>query len=266
MSLLDDFKNIKKNIVGEEKYNAIEEYLKIMCPQDRLDKYFSEMKNVWLSSPGKYNDEITKLKNKYNIILLDDVLYKREEWEKFEIWYNENHLKRKVEIKDIWHTDYDDIRCHAILYENDDEVASIIASEDEREFNDDEVDDQDIEFNLDFFKNKFKCLIYNSFDNYKTLPKISECSKLLQDIYDDVCSADSTICHISDEDWEKYYTDEYSDKDIEKLEEEIKKYKLDNIVTIDEDRYKIIGYGNLEIMFNDDRNFEKEKEEYGAIL
>lgn len=53
MSILQEYENIRKEI-GEEKYNAIEKYL-----------------------------------NLHKDILLSDVYYKREEYEKFEKWYKE---------------------------------------------------------------------------------------------------------------------------------------------------------------------------------
>lgn len=52
MSILQGYEKIRKQI-GEEKYQAIQEYL-------------------------KENSEI----------LLSDVYYKKSEWDKFEIWFN----------------------------------------------------------------------------------------------------------------------------------------------------------------------------------
>ena len=46
----------------------------------------------------------------------------------------------------------------------------------------------------------------------------------------------------------------------EELKEEVKEYKLDNVITFDDAEYKIIGWSDLETRFNDDRNFVKEKE------
>ena len=68
------------------------------------------------------------------------------------------------------------------------------------------------------------------------------------------------MCHITNEDWEEYYSDNFTNKDIEKLKEEVKEYKLDNVITFDDAEYKIIGWSDLETRFNDDRNFVKEKE------
>jgi hypothetical protein len=52
MSILSDFEEVRKRI-GDEKYNAIDDYLKL--------------------NPD---------------LFLDNVLYRQSEWEKFEEWYN----------------------------------------------------------------------------------------------------------------------------------------------------------------------------------
>ena len=46
---------------------------------------------------------------------------------------------------------------------------------------------------------------------------------------------------------------------IEKLKEEIKKYNLEDVITLNNYEYKVIGWGDLETRFNDDRNIEKNK-------
>ena len=116
-----------------------------------------------------------------------------------------------------------------------------------------------------FIKKAFQTLIYDDFKSYLELPKISDCSKLLQEIYDNVCESDATMCHISDEDWNDYYSDNYSDNDIEVLKEEIKKYGLSEVIGIGDDDYKIVGYGDLETRFNDDRKLELSNENDFAI-
>ena len=82
----------------------------------------------------------------------------------------------------------------------------------------------------------------------------------MQSIYDDVCQSDSTMCHITEEEWNEYYIDDYSEKDIEVLEKEIKKYGLDEVIGIGDGEYKIVGYGDLETRFIDDRDLEINKE------
>ena len=45
------------------------------------------------------------------------------------------------------------------------------------------------------------------------------------------------------------------------LQDEVKKYGLEEIVEIDTGEYKIVGYGDLETRFNDDRNINKSLKE-----
>lgn len=260
MSIFQDFETIRNNI-GHEKYDMIEKYLETICSQNNINKYFKEMNKIWKFPPIEWNDRADRLKKKYKIVLLDDILFKNEELAKYEIWYNETCLNRKVEILETWATDYDDIRCNAILYQNDNKMGNIVASYDESSLRY-STGDENSEMNEDFVKLAFKNLIYEEFDSYSNLPKISECSKLLQDIYDDVCISDSTMCHISNDDWNNYYTDTYSENDIDTLSNEIKKYDLEEVITIDDNNYKIIGYGDLETRFINDReinlNYEND--------
>lgn len=260
MSIFQDFEGIREKI-GHEKYDMIEKYLETNYTQDNIDKYFKDMNTIWELPPDSWNDESNKLKEKYGVILLDDVLHKPDEWEKFEDWYNKYHLHRNIEILGTWITDYGDMRCNAILYQDGNEIANIIASYDETDIRY-SIGNKDSEMNQEFVNRAFKSLIYDDFDSYSRLPKISECSKLLQSIYEDVCSSDATMCHISDEDWNDYYIDDYSETDIEILEKEIKKYGLEEVIGIGDNGYKIVGYGDLETRFNDDRklNINKENE------
>lgn len=263
MSIFQEFEKIRDRI-GHEKYDAIENYLSSICDQNNIDIYFKEMNNIWSLPSDKWNSEVNKLKKKYNVILLDDVLYNEEEWVKYETWYNENYLHRNIEILGTWVSDYDDICCNAILKQDEIELANIIASYDETDIRY-SIGNKDSELTDEFVKKSLKNLIYNSFNSYLELPKISECSKLLQSIYDDVCASDASMCHISNEDWENYYSDEYSKKDVEFLKEEVKKYNLDDVISFDDCGYMIVGYGNLEMSFNDDRNLNQTIEN-GAEL
>lgn len=172
---------------------------------------------------------------------------------------NAELLNNSIKILGIWVTDYDDMRCNAILIQDDKEVANIIASYDECDLRH-SIGNKDSEMNEEFVKRAFQTLIYDDLKSYLELPKISNCSKLLQEIYDNVCESDATMCHISDEDWNDYYIEKYSDSDIEILKEEIKKYGLDEVIGINDSEYKIVGYGDLETRFNDDRKLELSNE------
>ncbi len=154
-----------------------------------------------------------------------------------------------IKINDMWLTDFDDIRCNASIFINNQEKANITASFDKEVYPDWENSQKEIKQN-----------IKDNVDLYLSLPKISKCSSLLREIYDIVCESDATMCHISYEFWQEFYANKYTNEDIKTLKEEIKKYKLDNVITFDDEGYKIIGWGNLETSFNDDRHLAKNKE------
>lgn len=255
MSILTEYDDIRKAI-GDKKFDAIDIYLKTLYSKEDMDNYVKELKNIRKLPIEKMIEEKKKLENKYNIIFLSDVLFNHDCWKKFDKWYNEQYLKRKVDIIDTWTSDYDDIRCNAKLYENSKEVANIIASYDETDLRY-SIGNKDSEMNDKFVTRAFKCLINYDFDNFLKLPKVSKCSRLLQEIYDNVCESDATMCHISYEDWDNYYADNYFNSDLEVLKKEIKKYGLEDVIEIDTGEYKIIGYGDLETRFNDDRNINK---------
>lgn len=92
-------------------------------------------------------------------------------------------------------------------------------------------------------------------------PKVSEISQLLKYVYDSVCESESNMCHIDYNDWidikEEY---NFKEEDIYTLKEEVKKYNLDDLITIEDNEYKIVGYGCLQTMFNDDRERTDELE------
>lgn len=144
-----------------------------------------------------------------------------------------------VKVLENWETDCGDLRCNAILYKNGKEKAYIVASYEE---------------SIDNVEDLIECY----FDEYSELPKISKCSKLLQTVYDNVCESTASMCYISKDDWNEYYTN-FNETDIEKLKKDIKKYHLEDVITIDYAEYKIIGWGDLEIRFNDDRKLRKNK-------
>ena len=135
-------------------------------------------------------------------------------------------------------------------------MADIIAFYDETDLRY-SIGNKNSKMNDKFVTKALKWLINYDFDRFLKLPKVSECSQLLQEVYDDVCESDATMCHISYEDWDNYYVDTYSSSDVEILKKEIKKYGLEDVIEIDTGEYKIIGYGDLETRFNDDRSINK---------
>lgn len=255
MSIFQGFEKAK-DAIGPEKYNMIEKYLKTICNQNTVDKYFNELNTIWKLPPDTWNKKSEELKQKYGVILLDDVLHKPNEWIKYENWYNDKYLHRNIKVLKTWHSDYDDIRCNVMLYQDKKEIANIIASYDELDLRY-SIGNQDSEMNDEFINIALTNLIYSDFDSYLELPKISKCSRLLQKIYNNVCESDSTMCHIDWMYWKENYN--FKDEDIIKLQSEITKYGLEEVITINEGEYKIIGYGDLETKFNDDRNLEISK-------
>lgn len=252
MSILQDYEEAR-DIIGAEKYDAISIYLEKICPLENVDKYYKGLNLVMQKSPEIWQDEENKLRNEFNITLLSDVLYKKEEWDKYDKWFNEDYKKRKIEILSVWESDFDDVRCNAIIYQNNKQLANIVVSFESSVINDlTNYDAKDVE-------KAFKKLIYEHFDDYKKLPKISHCSKLLQEVYDCVCESDATMCHITKDDWKDYYSDRFNERDIERLKEEVKIYQLEDVITFDDREYKIVGWGNLETSFNDDRKLERNK-------
>lgn len=222
MSILQEYEKIKRNI-GKEKWDSIETYI------------------------NNHHPELT----------LDRIIYNADNWIDFEKWFYSEMKLIGVNVLSTWKSDYDDFRALAEIKKGNNDLGKIIASYDENTIRNltgnikNSLSDTEL-------KNAFAVLISSSFDYYSELPKISNCSKLLQSIYDDVCQSDATMCHITEEDWEEYYIDNYSIEDIKILEEEIKKYKLEEVVCLDEGEYKIIGYGDLETRFIDDRTINHE--------
>lgn len=220
---MQEYEEIRR-IIGEERYSVIEDYL-------------------------NENPEIT----------FDKLVYNKGNWDRFDKWFNDKIKLQKVEILNTWVTNYDDIACNAILYKNDKAVANIIDTFDETSVRY-AIGDNDSTLDGEFVKNSCTLLINENFNNYLKLPKISDCSKLLISIYDSVCESDSSMCHIDNEDWNNFYTDYYNEEDIKYLEEEIEEYHLKEVIEINNGEYKIVGYGDLQTMFNDDRHLVKENE------
>ena len=223
MSILQEYEMIRKEM-GEKKFDSIEIYL-----------------------------------HSHDDLLLSDILYKPEHYIDFDKWYNEKLLNRKVQIISIYEEGLDDVRCDAILYQNNIEVANIIASYEASEMN--------MRCNNDpkLAKDALRVAILDEFDKYINLPKLSKTSKLLQSIYDDVRESDSSMCHITEEDWNEYYKYDFCGKDIDNLKEEVNKLGLQEVITFNDMEYKIIGWGDLETRFNDDRYLKEKQVERGDV-
>lgn len=240
-----------------------------MCEREMLEqledligdrKSFSS--NDGLDNPFQ-RDIVALEKIIHDYKILRDAAYHsmEEKGENLCIWINENIRLRKAEILNTWETDYDIIKCDVILYKNKKQVANIIVSYDSKYI-------KNYCYNMyhtkkipeKFANNPYKTLIYQSFDKYLKLPKVSKCSSLLQEIYDCVRTSNATIYHITEEDWKEHYADRFTEKDIDNLKEEIKKFGLKDLVVINDGENKIVGYEDLETRFNDNRKISKSRE------
>ena len=201
----------------------------------------------------KYDSIETYLNTHPSDLLLSDILYKPEHYIDFDKWYNWKFLNRTVKVNSIYETSFDDVRCDAILCINKKPVANIIVSY--------PADELNFRCNKDsnLAKEAVRTAILDDFDKYMELPKISKCSKLLQEVYDDVCESDASMCHITQEDWNQFYKDNFTEKDIDNLKKEVKKLGLQEVITFDDAEYKIVGWGDLETRFNDDRYLQNRE-------
>ena len=85
------------------------------------------------------------------------------------------------------------------------------------------------------------------------IPKVSELSSLLKYVYDSICESESNMFYVDYDEWKELKdSDEFTEEDFNILKKEIKKYKLEDVISIDEE-YKICAYGMLQTLFNDDR-------------
>ena len=53
--------------------------------------------------------------------------------------------------------------------------------------------------------------------------------------------------------------DNFTEKDIENLKKEVKELGLQEVITFDDAEYKIVGWGDLETRFNDDRYLQNRE-------
>lgn len=221
MSIFQEYEEIKK-MVGKEKWESIDEYINKVHPELRLDQ----------------------------------IIYNSNNWIEFEKWFYKNLKGSTVNVCDVWETDYGDYKALAEIGKNKELEGTIITSYDEQVIRN-ITDKEKGSLTVNELKNAFAVLICSDIEKYLKLPTISNVSKLLKEIYDCVVTSESSMCHIDYNEWEDFY-DDYNERDIEKLKKEIEKYNLKEVIEIDNGEYKIVGYGDLETRFLDDRNYCKE--------
>ena len=272
-------KEIKKLLLSDEKLvyvdNGVDEfvvkykdlpdfivdmsrYMGNNC-QLKVYKYPAESMNPILTTMGEFLDKCDDDVRKDIIIRLIEVQTNMETKNykiisEYDLETVENDIRQNISVNIIdYHLDNNgNIKCNAVISVNKKEKVNFTTTFERMEYPD--------------WKNSKDEMIDDIFFNWKEyikLPKISKCSRLLKEIFNDVCESDSNMCHITTEDWDKYYSNKYTDKDIQTLKEEIDKYKLDDVITLkNDDNYKIIGWGDLENRFNDDSRIVKERD-YG---
>lgn len=221
MSIFQEYEEIKK-MVGKEKWESIDEYINKVHPELRLDQ----------------------------------IIYNSNNWIEFEKWFYKNLKGSIVNVWDVWETDYGDYKGLAEIGKNKELKGTIITSYDEQVIRN-ITDKEKGSLTVNELKNAFAVLICSNIEKYLKLPTISNVSKLLKEIYDCVVTSECSMCHIDYNEWEDFY-DYYNEIDIEQLKKEIEKYNLKEVIEIDNGEYKIVGYGDLETRFLDDRNYCKE--------
>ena len=221
MSIFQEYEEIKK-MVGKEKWESIDEYINKVHPELRLDQ----------------------------------IIYNSNNWIEFEKWFYKNLKGSTVNVRDVWKTDYGDYKALAEIGQNKELKGTIITSYDEQVIRN-ITDIEKGSLTVNELKNAFAVLICSDIEKYLKLPTISNVSKLLKEIYDCVVTSECSMCHIDYNEWEDFY-DDYNERDIEQLKKGIEKYNLEEVIEIDNGEYKIIGYGDLETRFLDDRNYCKE--------
>ena len=221
MSIFQEYEEIKK-MVGKEKWESIDEYINKVHPELRLDQ----------------------------------IIYNSNNWIEFEKWFYKNLKGSTVNVCDVWKTDYGDYKALAEIGQNKELNGTIITSYDEQVIRN-ITDIEKGSLTVNELKNAFAVLICSDIEKYLKLPTISNVSKLLKEIYDCVVTSECSMCHIDYNEWEDFY-DDYNERDIEQLKKEIEKYNLEEVIEIDNGEYKIVGYGDLETRFLNDRNYCKE--------
>lgn len=220
-------------MVYDEKIKNIIKGINNAC-NDYLE-YISSL-NESAFTDRKIEDIIDRCKilEKYHNKRFDEKISKNKdlEYRLLNYWNDQDDLYVNYIVSDV----DNDLKANVISYFNTSDVSGTYNL-----LTDEEVEERLLE------------LIKQENANVFELPKVSELSPLLKDIYLYVCENDSNMCHIDDNDWEELCEENnYTNDDIEELKEEIKKYNLSDYITIDSDGYKICGYGCLQCCFNDD--------------
>ncbi len=160
---------------------------------------------------------------------------------------------KSIKINNIWQLEGEtNIYANALLYLNNKLVADIVISENENNFKNNIL-------NKSKLAKEIEKIVYANFDNYMSLPKITEGSFLLKKIFNEVYNYDGYVYGLYEEDYELDHKDRNPYRDIKELMIEVEKYKLDDVIEFDSDGYLLQAYPDLITRFNNDIDFEKEK-------
>lgn len=92
MSILQEYEEVRKEI-GNKKFHAISDYIDKFGKTEEFNKGVMKIKNI--QGDLKWLDEYNKLREKYKPLFIDDVIYNKEEWDKFDKWYKETRKKER---------------------------------------------------------------------------------------------------------------------------------------------------------------------------
>lgn len=101
MSIMQDYEEIQE-IIGFQKYNAIDGYIKEFGKVKEWEKESKELRKI--KDVVEWEKKYSELCKRCKPLFIEDVVQNKEEWEKFEKWFEE---KSKTYIIEIWKTTAD---------------------------------------------------------------------------------------------------------------------------------------------------------------
>lgn len=178
------------------------------------------------------------------------------------------NIEYDVRVNSVWKSDYGDWKGLVDIYEvslegEKTKIGTVTVSYDEYDIlklaNNFRDDISELEV-----MNAMQSVTLKEIDSYVNLPKLSECSPLLIELFNNVKGSDNSMCWVDEDDWKDIY-DEYDDNDFKRLQAEISHYGLDDVIETDTKEYKIVCYSDLETRFFDDlgimgKELEKDKD------
>ena len=94
MSIMKDYEKLKKEI-GIEKYRAIDKYIQKFGKVEIWKKKSREIRNI--ENVNEWEKQYSLLHQKCKPIFVEDVVMDKDEWSKFERWYEQYRQKVKKE-------------------------------------------------------------------------------------------------------------------------------------------------------------------------